>query len=156
MSNINIVEGNFSASAGKYALIVSRWNSFVVESLKDGALDTLRRHGIKDENITIYYAPGAFEFPLVAQKIADKKQFDAIIALGAVIRGGTPHFDYVAGECTKGLAQVSLNAGIPVTFGVLTVDSIEQAIERSGTKAGNKGVEAASTALEMVSLISNM
>lgn len=156
MSTIKVIEGDFAASKGKYALIVSRWNSFVVESLKDGALDTLRRHGIKDENITIYYAPGAFEFPLVAQKITAKNQYDAIIALGAVIRGGTPHFDYVAGECTKGLAQVSLNSGVPVTFGVLTVDSIEQAIERSGTKAGNKGVEAASTALEMVSLINNI
>lgn len=156
MSNINVIEGEFSACKGKYALIVSRWNSFVVESLKNGALDTLRRHGIPDENISIYYAPGAFEFPLVAQKIAAKKEFDAIIALGAVIRGGTPHFDYVAGECTKGLAQVSLNAGVPITFGVLTVDSIEQAIERSGTKAGNKGVEAATTALEMVSLLSNI
>ncbi|WP_339896778.1 6,7-dimethyl-8-ribityllumazine synthase [uncultured Gilvimarinus sp.] len=151
--NNTIVEGDFSASSGKYALIVSRWNSFVVESLKDGALDTLRRHGISEDNVTIYYAPGAFEFPLVAQKIAAKGEFDAIIALGAVIRGGTPHFDYVAGECTKGLSQVSLNAGVPITFGVLTVDSIEQAIERSGTKAGNKGVEAAATALEMVSLL---
>ena len=156
MSNIKVIEGDFAASRGKYALIVSRWNSFVVESLKDGALDTLRRHGIKDESVTIYYVPGAFEFPLIAQKIAATKQYDAIIALGAVIRGGTPHFDYVAGECTKGLAQVSLNAGIPITFGVLTVDSIEQAIERSGTKAGNKGVQAASTALEMVSLIGNI
>lgn len=154
--SIKVIEGNFAASKGKYALIVSRWNSFVVESLKEGALDTLRRHGIPDANVTIYYAPGAFEFPLVAQKIAAKKEFDAIIALGAVIRGGTPHFDYVAGECTKGLAQVSLNYDVPVTFGVLTVDSIEQAIERSGTKAGNKGVEAASTALEMVSLIGNI
>ncbi len=153
MSNIKVIEGDFSQSSGKYALIVSRWNSFVVESLKEGALDTLRRHGIKDENVVIYYAPGAFEFPLVAQKIAATKQYDAIIALGAVIRGGTPHFDYVAGECTKGLAQVGLQYGITVTFGVLTVDSIEQAIERSGTKAGNKGVEAASTALEMVSLL---
>ncbi|BFM21786.1 6,7-dimethyl-8-ribityllumazine synthase [Gilvimarinus japonicus] len=152
MSN-TIVEGDFSESSGKYALIVSRWNSFVVESLKDGALDTLRRHGISEDNVTIYYAPGAFEFPLVAQKITAKGEFDAIIALGAVIRGGTPHFDYVAGECTKGLSQVSLNAGVPITFGVLTVDSIEQAIERSGTKAGNKGVEAAATALEMVSLL---
>jgi len=148
-----IIEGDFSASKGKYALIVSRWNSFVVESLKDGALDTLRRHGIPEADITLYYAPGAFEFPLVAQKIAATNKFDAIIALGAVIRGGTPHFDYVAGECTKGLAQVSLDAGIPITFGVLTVDTIEQAIERSGTKAGNKGVEAAATALEMVSLL---
>jgi len=148
-----IIEGDFSASKGKYALIVSRWNSFVVESLKDGALDTLRRHGIPEADITLYYAPGAFEFPLVAQKIVATNKFDAIIALGAVIRGGTPHFDYVAGECTKGLAQVSLDAGIPITFGVLTVDTIEQAIERSGTKAGNKGVEAAATALEMVSLL---
>jgi 6,7-dimethyl-8-ribityllumazine synthase len=153
MSSIKIIEGEFSSCTGKYALIVSRWNSFGVESLKDGALDTLRRHGIKDENVTIYYAPGAFEFPIVAQKIAAKKEFVAIVALGAVIRGGTPHFDYVAGECTKRLAQVSLQYGVPVTFGVLTVDSIEQAIERSGTKAGNKGVEAAATALEMVSLL---
>lgn len=153
MSQIKVVEGDFAASKGRYALLVSRWNSFVVESLKEGALDTLRRHGIKDDQVTIFYAPGAFEFPLVAQRIAAKGEFDAIIALGAVIRGGTPHFDYVAGECTKGLAQVSLNANVPVSFGVLTVDTIEQAIERSGTKAGNKGVEAASTALEMVSLL---
>lgn len=153
MSQIKVIEGDFAASQGRYALLVSRWNSFVVESLKDGALDTLRRHGIKDDQVTIYYAPGAFEFPLAAQRIAAKGEFDAIIALGAVIRGGTPHFDYVAGECTKGLAQVSLTANVPVTFGVLTVDTIEQAIERSGTKAGNKGVEAATTALEMVSLL---
>ncbi|ABD82710.1 6,7-dimethyl-8-ribityllumazine synthase [Saccharophagus degradans] len=153
---IKVIEGDFKASTGKYALLVSRWNSFVVEHLKDGAIDTLRRHGISDENIEVIYAPGAFEFPLAAQKLADAKRYDAIIALGAVIRGGTPHFDYVAGECTKGLAQVSLNAGLPITFGVLTVDSIEQAIERSGTKAGNKGAEAASTALEMVSLISKI
>ncbi len=150
------VEGDFSTAQGKYALIVSRWNSFVVESLKLGALDTLRRHGVTEESIAIYYAPGAFEFPLVAQKLATKAEFDAIIALGAVIRGGTPHFEYVAGECTKGLAQVSLQSGIPVSFGVLTVDSIEQAIERSGTKAGNKGAEAAQTALEMVSLLNKI
>ena len=150
---MNIIEGDFKNSQGKYALLVSRWNSFVVEHLKDGALDTLKRHGINEADITIFYAPGAFEFPLAAQKIAATGKFDAIIALGAVIRGGTPHFDYVAGECTKGLAQVSLQAGLPITFGVLTVDSIEQAIERSGTKAGNKGCEAASTALEMVSLL---
>jgi len=156
MSQVKVIEGDFSNNSGKYALIVSRWNSFVVESLKDGALDTLRRHGIADDQVTIYYAPGAFEFPLVAKKLADKGEFDAIIALGAVIRGGTPHFEYVAGECTKGLAQVGMDAGIPVTFGVLTVDSIEQAIERSGTKAGNKGVEAALTALEMVSLLNKL
>ncbi|NIB39051.1 6,7-dimethyl-8-ribityllumazine synthase [Pseudomaricurvus alkylphenolicus] len=153
MSQIKVIEGDFINNQGKFALIVSRWNSFVVESLKEGALDTLRRHGISDDQITIYYAPGAFEFPLVAQRLAAKGEFDAIIALGAVIRGGTPHFEYVAGECTKGLAQVSLASDTVVTFGVLTVDSIEQAIERSGTKAGNKGEEAATTALEMVSLL---
>ncbi|WP_188150769.1 6,7-dimethyl-8-ribityllumazine synthase [Teredinibacter waterburyi] len=153
---IKVIEGNFKTVSGKYALLVSRWNSFVVEHLKDGAIDTLRRHGVEDKDIEIVYAPGAFEFPLAAQKIASTGRYDAIIALGAVIRGGTPHFDYVAGECTKGLAQVSLNSGLPITFGVLTVDSIEQAIERSGTKAGNKGSEAAATALEMVSLFNNL
>jgi 6,7-dimethyl-8-ribityllumazine synthase len=151
-----VIEGDFTSCKGKYALIVSRWNSFVVESLKEGALDSLRRHGISEDQITIYYAPGAFEFPLLAQRLANKGEFDAIIALGAVIRGGTPHFEYVAGECTKGLAQVSLNSDTVVTFGVLTVDSIEQAIERSGTKAGNKGEEAAVTALEMVSLLNKV
>ncbi len=156
MSQIKVVEGDFTQCQGQYALIVSRWNSFVVESLKEGALDTLRRHGIKDDQITIYYAPGAFEFPLLAKRLAESNKFDAIIALGAVIRGGTPHFEYVAGECTKGLAQVSLGANTVVTFGVLTVDSIEQAIERSGTKAGNKGEEAAKTALEMVSLLGKL
>ncbi len=150
------IEGNFSGAQGHYALLVSRWNSFVVEHLKSGAIDALRRHGIADSDIEVVYAPGAFEFPLVAQKLAKSGKYDAVIALGAVIRGGTPHFDYVAGECTKGLAQVSLDAGIPVTFGVLTVDSIEQAIERSGTKAGNKGVEAAVTAIEMVSLLKQL
>ncbi len=156
MSGIKTIEGDFKPTKAKFALLVSRWNSFVVESLKDGALDTLRRHGVPDAQITIVYAPGAFELPLVAQKLAAGKKFDAIIALGAVIRGGTPHFEYVAGECVKGLAQVGLNAAIPVSFGVLTVDSIEQAIERSGTKAGNKGAEAAITALEMVSLLSQL
>ncbi|TXR54470.1 6,7-dimethyl-8-ribityllumazine synthase [Reinekea thalattae] len=153
---INVIEGQLNNVRGKYAIIVSRWNSFVVEHLKEGALDTLKRHGTADEDIEIVYVPGAFEFPVVAQKLADTKKYDAVIALGAVIRGGTPHFDYVAGECTKGLAQVSLNASIPVSFGVLTVDSIEQAIERSGTKAGNKGEEAAITALEMVSLMQQL
>ena len=156
MSGIKTIEGDFKPTKGRYALLVSRWNSFVVESLKDGAIDTLRRHGVADAQITIVRAPGAFELPLVAQKLAASQKFDAIIALGAVIRGGTPHFEYVAGECVKGLAQVSLNAAIPVTFGVLTVDSIEQAIERSGTKAGNKGAEAATSALEMVSLLAQL
>lgn len=153
---IKVIEGDFKSVSGKYALLVSRWNSFVVEQLKDGALDTLRRHGVPEDDIEIIYAPGAFEFPLTAQKLAESKKYSAIIALGAVIRGGTPHFEYVAGECTKGLAQVSLATGIPVAFGVLTVNTIEQAIERSGTKAGNKGCEAAATAIEMVSLLQNI
>ena len=134
---------------------MARFNSFVVESLLDGALDTLERHGeVNTDDVTVVRVPGAYELPIVAKKLAEKNKYDAIIALGAVIRGGTPHFDFVAGECNKGLAQVSLDAGIPVAFGVITTDSIEQAIERSGTKAGNKGSEAALSALEMVNVIS--
>jgi 6,7-dimethyl-8-ribityllumazine synthase len=153
---MNVIEGHFQATPGKYVLLVSRWNSFVVEHLKEGAIDALRRHGIDDSRVDVVYAPGAFELPLVAQKLARSGKYSAIIALGAVIRGGTPHFEHVAGECSKGLAQVALDAGVPVSFGVLTVDSIEQAIERSGTKAGNKGVEAALTAVEMVSLLGQL
>ena len=153
---MNSYEGQLVAKAGKYALLVARFNSFIVDSLLEGALDTLKRHGVQESDIDIIKVPGAFEMPVAAQKLAAKSKYDAIIALGAVIRGGTPHFDYVAGECVKGLSQVSLNAGIPVTFGVLTVDTIEQAIERAGTKAGNKGGEAAITALEMVNLFSEL
>ncbi|MAL94541.1 MAG: 6,7-dimethyl-8-ribityllumazine synthase [Haliea sp.] len=153
MHQIKTIEGDFTASRGRFALVVGRWNSFVVEHLLEGAIDTLRRHGVKDSQLTIVRAPGAFEIPLVCQRIAKQGNVDAIIALGAVIRGGTPHFEYVAGECTKGIAQVSLEHGLPISFGVLTVDSIEQAIERSGTKAGNKGAEAALSALEMVNLL---
>ena len=150
------IEGTFIAPQGKFALVVGRFNSFVVESLVTGAIDTLVRHGVKESDISVIRAPGAFELPLVAQRVAQREEFAAIIALGAVIRGGTPHFDYVAGECTKGLAQVSMQYDVPVAFGVLTVDSIEQAIERSGTKAGNKGAEAALSALEMVSLLTQL
>lgn len=153
---LKTIEGTFVAPKGKFALVVGRFNSFVVESLVTGAVDALVRHGVKEDAITIIRAPGAFELPLVAQKVAKLGKFDSIIALGAVIRGGTPHFEYVANECTKGLAQVSLEFGVPVAFGVLTVDSIEQAIERSGTKAGNKGAEAALSALEMVSLLTQL
>ncbi len=153
MADIKTIEGDFTSGKGEYSLVVGRWNSFVVEHLLEGALDTLRRHGVSDKQITIVRAPGAFEIPLVCRQIAEKGGYDAIIALGAVIRGGTPHFEYVAGECTKGIAQVTMQYGIPVTFGVLTVDTIEQAVERSGTKAGNKGAEAAESALEMVSLL---
>jgi len=153
---MKIIEGNFQNADAKYAILVGRFNSFVVESLLQGSIDTLKRHGVSDDNITVVRAPGAWELPLVAKKLAASQKFDAIIALGAVIRGGTPHFDYVAGECAKGLGVVGLDAGIPVAFGVLTTDSIEQAIERSGTKAGNKGVDAAMTAIEMLSLLKAM
>ncbi len=153
---IKTIEGDFSANTARFALVVGRFNSFVVDSLVQGAVDALKRHGVSENNLTIIRVPGAFEIPLAVQKAAGSNEYDAVIALGAVIRGGTPHFEYVAGECTKGLGQVALSAGIPVAFGVLTVDSIEQAIERSGTKAGNKGVEAALSALEMVSLLRNL
>lgn len=148
------IEGQLhQGNEGRYALLVGRFNSFVVESLVDGALDTLRRHGVEDSQITVVRAPGAFELPVVAKHMAASKKYDAIIVLGAVIRGGTPHFDYVAGECAKGLGVVGLEYGLPVIFGVLTTDSIEQAIERAGTKAGNKGSDAAMAAIEMVSLL---
>ncbi len=154
---MNIIEGNVRATGKKFALVVSRFNSFVVESLVDGALDALDRVGeVNEQDITLVRVPGAYELPIVAKKLAEQKKYDAIIALGAVIRGGTPHFDFVAGECNKGLAQVSLEYGIPVSFGVITTDSIEQAIERSGTKAGNKGAEAAMGALEMVNVVAQI
>ncbi|GLR73064.1 6,7-dimethyl-8-ribityllumazine synthase [Agaribacter marinus] len=151
---MNIIEGNIRATGKKFAVVVARFNSFVVESLVDGALDTLERHGeVNPDDITLVRVPGAYELPVVAKKLVEKGNFDAVIALGAVIRGGTPHFDFVAGECNKGLAQVAMDATIPVAFGVITTDSIEQAIERSGTKAGNKGAEAAHSALEMVNVM---
>ena len=156
MTDIKTIEGDFRNPRGTFTIVVGRWNSFVVEHLLEGALDALRRHGVADEQVTIVRAPGAFEIPLVCKKVAEKGGTDAIIALGAVIRGGTPHFEYVAGECTKGLAMVSMEYGVPVSFGVLTVDTIEQAVERSGTKAGNKGEEAAMSALEMVSLLGQL
>lgn len=156
MAEIKILEGDFTQCSGRYALVVGRFNGFVVESLVDGAIDTLLRHGIPEDDITVVRVPGAYEMPLAVKRVAETGNYDAIIALGAVIRGGTPHFDYVAGEASSGLGAVSLETDVPVTFGVLTVDSIEQAIERSGTKAGNKGAEAAVTALEMVSLFKKL
>ena len=150
---ITVIEGQYVSIQGRYVILIGRFNGFVVEHLVDGAVDTLRRHGIPDSDISLVRAPGAFELPLVAKAIASTLKPDAIVALGAVIRGGTPHFEYVAGECTKGLAQVGMDFDIPIAFGVLTVDSIEQAIERSGTKSGNKGAEAAMSAIEMVSLL---
>lgn len=156
MSKVKVIEGDFRATSARFSIVVARFNSFVVESLLDGAIDALVRHGVAEKDIEVIRVPGAFELPLAVKKVAENRKPDAIIALGAVIRGGTPHFDYVAGECTKGVASVSLDSGIPISFGVLTTDSIEQAIERSGTKAGNKGADAALGALEMVSLIRNL
>jgi len=153
MQQYKTYEGDMTIREGRIAIVVARFNGFVVESLLSGALDTLKRHGLAEKNVQIIRVPGAFEMPLAAKRVAASKQFDAIIAIGAVIRGGTPHFEYVAGECTKGLSAVSMEYDIPVSFGVLTVDSIEQAIERSGTKAGNKGAEAAMSAIEMINLL---
>jgi len=150
---IKTIEGTLTVQSARFCLVVARFNSFVVESLLEGAIDILKRHGAVESDITIVRVPGAFEMPVVMEKLAAKGDYDAIVGLGAVIRGGTPHFDYVAGECVKGMAQVSLKYGVPISFGVLTVDSIEQAIERSGTKAGNKGAEAAMSAVEMVNVL---
>lgn len=147
------IEGTFTAQDAKVALAATRFNSFIVEQLVAGARDVLVRHGVADDALTLVRVPGAWELPLVVQRLAASGEYDAVVALGCVIRGGTPHFDYVAGECAKGIGQVSMQSGVPVAFGVLTTDSIEQAIERAGTKAGNKGAEAALTALEMISLL---
>jgi len=151
-----IIEGMLEAKGKKFGIVVSRWNQFVVNKLLDGALDGLIRHGANENNVSVAYCPGAFEIPLVAQKMAQTGKYDAIIALGAVIRGSTPHFDYIAGEVTKGIAKINLDTNIPVILGVLTTDTIEQAIERSGSKSGNKGFEAAVSAIEMISLINNI
>ena len=153
---IKIIEGDFSASTAKFTLVVGRFNGAIVDGLESGAIDALRRHGVPEANITVVRVPGAYELPIAAKRIAQRGEVDAIIALGAVIRGGTPHFDYVAGECSNGLAHVMLEENVPVAFGVLTTDTIEQAVERSGTKAGNKGTDCAMTAMEMVSLLRNI
>lgn len=154
LPNIATLEGNLLVPEDvRFCLVAARFNGFIVESLVAGAIDTLRRHGASLATLQLVWVPGAFELPLVTQRLAESAKFDAIIALGAVIRGGTPHFDYVAGECVSGLARIALNHSVPVTFGVLTVDNIDQAIERAGTKAGNKGAEAALAAIEMVTLL---
>ena len=151
---MKVLEGSVAAPNAKVAVVIARFNSFINESLLEGTIDALKRIGqVKDENITIVRAPGAYELPLVARRLAESKKFDAIVALGTVIRGGTAHFEYVAGEASSGLGKVAVDAEIPVAFGVLTTENIEQAIERAGTKAGNKGAEAALTTLEMVNLI---
>lgn len=151
-----IFEGHLLGQGLKFGIVVGRFNDFITNKLLSGALDALKRHGVADENVEIAYVPGAFEIPLVAKKMADTQRYDGVICLGAVIRGATPHFDYVSAEVSKGIAKVSLDSNLPVIFGVLTVDTIEQAIERAGSKAGNKGWEAANTAIEMANLLKSI
>lgn len=150
---MEIFEGKLISDGLKFGIIVGRFNEFIGGKLLSGALDALKRHGANEEDIDIVWVPGAFEIPLVAKKMAKTEKYDAVICLGAVIRGSTPHFDYVSNEVTKGIASVSLNTELPIVFGVLTTDTIEQAIERAGTKAGNKGYDAAITAIEMANLL---
>lgn len=153
---MNRIEGNVIGSDIKVGIVAARFNEFIVNKLIGGAQDALVRHGVADEDITLAYVPGAFEIPLVAKKMAQSGKYDAVICLGAVIRGATSHYDYVCAEVSKGVASVSLEAGIPVIFGVLTTDNIEQAIERAGTKAGNKGYDVACSAIEMVNVLKNL
>ena len=148
----NIYEGNLNSEGLKFGIVVSRFNSFITAKLLDGALDAIKRHGGNLDDVDVVWTPGAFETPSIAKQLADSGRYNALICIGAVIRGATPHFDYVAGESTKGIAQVSLQTGIPIINGIITTDTIEQAIERAGTKAGNKGSEAAVTAIEMANL----
>ncbi len=149
-------EGNLLGQGLKFGVVVGRFNEFITNKLLSGALDAFNRHGVADQDIEVAWVPGAFEIPMVARKMVLSKKYDAVICLGAVIRGATPHFEYVAGEVTKGVAKVGLDSGVPTIFGVITADTIEQAIERAGTKAGNKGWDAAATAIEMANLIKNM
>ena len=147
-----IIEGRISAEGFRFAILVSRFNDFISSKLVEGAMDALKRHGGNEDQVSLIKVPGAFEIPLAAKKLAESGKFNAIICLGAVIRGSTPHFDYVAAEVSKGIAQVALESKVPVTFGVLTTDNLEQAIERAGSKSGNKGWDAAMAAMEMVNL----
>lgn len=151
-----VYQGMLLGKDRKFVLVVSRFNEFICKKLLEGAQDALLRHDVIEENIDIVWVPGAYEIPLVAKKLALSKKYDAVICLGAIIRGNTPHFDYIASEVAKGIAQVNLETGVPVTFGVLTTDNIEQAVERAGTKGGNKGFDAAVNAIEMVNLIKNL
>jgi 6,7-dimethyl-8-ribityllumazine synthase len=148
-----MVEGNLTAKGFAFGIVASRFNEFITARLLDGALDALRRHGADEDKITVARVPGSYEIPLIAKKMAASHQYDAVICLGTVIRGATPHFEYIAGEVAKGVAMVGLETGVPVVFGVLTTDSIEQAVERAGTKAGNKGFDAACSAIEMANLL---
>ena len=148
----NVIQGNFTTDNEKFCIIISRFNEFIGSKLLSGAIDEFVRHGIKEETIDVIWTPGAFEIPLIAQKAASTGKYNAIVTLGAVIKGSTDHYEFVAAEVSKGIAQVALKTGVPVIFGVLTTDNLEQAIERAGTKAGNKGSEAAKTAIEMANL----
>lgn len=152
----NTYEGKISAEGLKFAIVVSRFNHLISEKLLEGAKDAILRHGGEEKNISIFWVPGAWEIPLIAKKVAESKHYDAVICLGAIIRGATPHFDYIATECTKGIAQVSLTTEVPTILGVLTTETLEQALERAGTKLGNKGFEAAVAAMEMVNLMKEM
>lgn len=153
---IKTIEGNLIAKGKKFGIIASRFNDFLTKELVEGCLDALLRHGAQDTDLTVTWVPGAFEIPLAAQKLAKSKSYDALICLGALIRGSTPHFDYIASEVAKGIARVSQDTGFPVVFGVITADTIEQAIERAGTKEGNKGKDAALNAIEMSNLMSQL
>lgn len=148
----NVYEGNLEASGKRFALIVSRFNNFLTDKLLEGAIDCLKRHGVDETDISVAYVPGAFEIPYAASKMAGSENYNAIICLGAIIRGDTPHFDYIANEASKGIAKIALESGKPVIYGLVTADTLEQAIERSGTKAGNKGWDAAEAAIEMINL----
>ena len=150
------IEGTLLGTGLKFGLVVARFNEFITKKLVEGAEDALLRHGVKQEDIEVAWVPGSFEIPLVAKKLAQTKRYDAVICLGAVIRGGTPHFDYIAAEVTKGVAAVGLETGLPIIYGVLTADSLEQAIERAGTKEGNEGFKAAASAIEMANLVKNI
>jgi 6,7-dimethyl-8-ribityllumazine synthase len=153
---VKVIEGNLIAKGKKFGIIASRFNDFITKELVSGCLDTLVRHGAEDKDLVVTWAPGAFEIPLVAQKLSRSKSFDAVICLGTVIRGSTPHFDYIASEVAKGIARVSQDAGLPVIFGIITADTIEQAVERAGTKEGNKGRDAALSAIEMTNLLAQL
>jgi len=153
---MRVFEGKLVGKGLKFGVVVSRFNELITRRLLEGALDVLRRHGVKDDDVDVVWTPGAFEVPLAAQKLAASARYDAVVALAAVIRGSTPHFDYIAKEVSKGLAEVALRTGVPVAFGVITADTLEQAVERAGTKAGNKGADAARSAIEMANLLKQL
>lgn len=152
---MKVYEGNLKGEGFRVGIVLSRFNSFITDKLFDGALDALKRHGVHESDISLYRVPGSFELPLIAKKLTGLKMYDAIVCLGALIRGQTPHFEYISAEVTKGLAQVSMESEVPIAFGVITADTIEQAVERAGTKMGNKGFEAAVSAIEMANLLKN-